>query len=180
MRVWEKVLYSIVKEGLAKNEDAFRKELRQALSDLGISAKQFSKIARVSKSTLYKIMSSRKKDIRLSNVREIVLGIKEIEQGKSAKGNVIALIADRGALEGTRKELVVNGHEYQIDGYPATNIEEAIIQGISAERDGVKAIICGPITAYTLEKVVTVPVVSLRLKPDQIQSAIDTAVKKIL
>lgn len=175
MRNWERVLYSLIGD-----DDSFRSAVRHALEELEISIKDFSKRTRMPKSTLYKIMSSKKKDIRLSNFKEIVGALKEVEQGKSVKGKNIALIIDRGTLENVKKEIVVDGQSYAVEGYPATDIEEAIIQGIHAERDGVRAIICGPITAHTLEKVVRIPVIAFRPRPDQIQGAVETAAKKIL
>ena len=174
MRNWEKLLY-----GILKNEDTFREEVRAALSNLNLSIKDFSTIAKVPTSTLYKIMSNSKQDIRLSSAREIILKIKEIEQGCKTDGNSIALVADREALENLRKDIVHNGRHYKIVSYPSVDIEEAIIQGVNAERDGVHAIICGPIAAYTLGKIVRIPIIALRLKPEQLQSVIDTAIKKL-
>ncbi|MBI4971501.1 MAG: transcriptional regulator [Candidatus Omnitrophica bacterium] len=174
MRTWEKVMYEILTGTQPINEI-----LHQALSDLRLSIKEFAKETRISKSTLYKIMSSQKKDVRLSNVKEIISGIRKIQDNVVENGNSIAMIIDRAALESIKKEIEVDGRTFSIKGYPSTNIEEAIIQGVNAERDGVKAIICGPIAAFTLEKLVRIPVIALKLKPEQIQSALSTVVKNI-
>lgn len=174
MRIWEKVMYQIV------NSDQTVSDLvHEALSELRLSAKEFARQTKISKSTLYKIMSSKKKDVRLSNVREIIRGIRRIQGDSNEEGDVVAMIVDRSALENVKNEIRVDGRAFRIKGYPSTNIEEAIIQGVNAERDGVKAIICGPIAAYTLQKVVRIPVIALKLKPDQIQSAVETVMKSL-
>ena len=45
---------------------------------------------------------------------------------------------------------------------PAHTIEEEIIKGVNAEKDGLDAILCGPIAATTIEQVVDVPVGGLQ------------------
>jgi len=69
--------------------------------------------------------------------------------------------------------------EITINGYPSATVEEALKQSILAERDGVDAIICGPITAYTIEDILYTPVIGLDVSSEQVQNAVETAIKKI-
>jgi predicted transcriptional regulator len=73
----------------------------------------------------------------------------------------------------------MNDEKVSINGYPSATVEEALKQSILAERDGVDAIICGPITAYTIEDILYTPVIGLDVSADQIEKAVETAVKKL-
>jgi len=46
----------------------------------------------------------------------------------------------------------------------ATTIDAEIIHGVRAEKEGKKGLICGPIAATTLEKVVDIPITALRFE----------------
>jgi predicted transcriptional regulator len=53
---------------------------------------------------------------------------------------------------------------YDVKPLPAHTIEEEIIKGVNAEKDGIDAILCGPIAATTIEQVVDVPVGGLQFE----------------
>ena len=58
-------------------------------------------------------------------------------------------------------------------------IEEEIIQGIGAQKDGVKGIICGPVAANTIEKVVDIPVISIRFEKKLLLKCIENMANKV-
>ncbi|MDH5374410.1 MAG: hypothetical protein OEZ21_02695 [Candidatus Bathyarchaeota archaeon] len=63
--------------------------------------------------------------------------------------------------------------------YPATTTEEEIIQGVRAEKEGVKGLICGPIAATMLEKVVDIPITALRFEEGPLINSIKRLLEKI-
>lgn len=173
MHTWERTLYSVV------NPDA---ELGTAVSDafneLNVSVTEFSEQSGLSESLLYKITSGHRTNIQLDNFRRIVQELKRLEQGRTTGERAVALISNRESLEHVRNRLTVEGVDVMLRAYPSSTVEEAIRQSITAERDGVDAIICGPITAYTIEDIVYTPVIGLDITNEQIEQAIELAVEK--
>ena len=53
---------------------------------------------------------------------------------------------------------MVNGHEISVHEYPVATLEDAIIAAVRAERDGALGLICAPIVAPTVEKILSIPV----------------------
>lgn len=104
-------------------------------------------------------------------------GIKKLEE--FGKENYIGIITTRGALDSIGKSIKIGDTKYQIKEYHATTIEEEIIQGIKAQKEGLKGLICGPIAASTLEKVVDIPIASLRFENGPLLNSINTLLKKI-
>jgi predicted transcriptional regulator len=74
---------------------------------------------------------------------------------------------------------MINGNAVKVNEYPATTIEEEIIQGVRAEKEGVKGLICGPIAATTLEKVVDIPITALRFEEGPLINSIERLIEKI-
>jgi len=142
----------------------FIDEIRRLMQEKKYSTLELSKASNIPESTLYKIMSNPKKDFRISTFRAIMRGIIRLEgYGEEKKErNVIAVISSREALDNLGKHVEMNGRTYTIKEYPATTIEEEIIQGVKAERDGALGILCGPVAATTISKVVRIPVTALR------------------
>jgi len=157
-------------------EDNFGEKLTQTISESGLSIKEFARETGIPESTLYKVISG-KRDIRLSTLKEIIKAIKKKEELEH--GFVVGIITTREALNTIDRRLKINGKEVRIKEYPATTIEEEIIRGTTAEKEGVKGIICGPIAATTLEKIVDIPVVSLRFEKELLLDAINKLMKKI-
>ena len=157
-------------------EDEFGERLEQAISRLGLNIKEFAKESGIPESTLYKIISG-KKDFRISTLKRIIGTVREIEELESEF--TIAIITTRQALDMVTRKLSIDGREVRIKEYAATTIEEEIIQGITAEKEGVKGIICGPIAATTLEKVVDIPVVALHFDEKPLADAMGRLMKKI-
>lgn len=164
----------LLESSLDKN---FGDKLKETLSKLGKTVKEFSKISDVPKSTLYKITGSERKNYSISTLRKIIKTVKRLE-GYDEE-NIIGIITSRGALDVISKEIETDGKKVKIKEYPATTIEEEIIQGIKAEREGVKGIICGPIAATTLEKIVRVPISSLKFEEGPLMNSVERLAKKI-
>jgi predicted transcriptional regulator len=173
MKSWEQLLYAVVKE-----EERFGEALETALEELELSVPEFCERANLSQSTIYKIVSGHRKNIHLDNFRQIVTTVKHLERGEFGEHS-IAIITKRESLEDIRNTIEVGDQKVSINGYPSATVEEALKQSILAERDGVDAIICGPITAYTIEDILYTPVIGLDVNSDQIREAVKTAVKKI-
>ena len=160
----------------ASLEYEFGVRLEQVISKLGLSIKEFAKESGIPESTLYKVVSGRK-DFRVSTLKEIIKTIREREELEH--DFVIAVITTREALDMIDRRQKIGGTDVKIKEYPATTIEEEIIRGITAEKEGVKGIICGPIAATTLEKIVDIPVIALRFPEQQLLDAISKLMKKV-
>jgi len=171
---YKEVLQSVVKS----NED-FVEKLKEFLIIKKIKITEFCNIARIPQSTMYKIMSNPKKDFRISLLRQIIQTIMKIE-GYYNEGIILAIITTREALNVIQKEIKFRGERIVVKEYPANTIEEEIIQGIRAQQEGISGIICGPVAATTIEKVVEVPVVSLNFRESAIEEAIENIMKKMI
>lgn len=173
MNQWETVLYAVVN----RNKE-FGEALEQSLDELNVSVPKFCADSELSESTVYKVLSGHRENIQLQNFRQIIWTLKRLEQGRRVDERAIAVITNREALEGVRDEITVDGYNITLQGYPSATVEEAIRQGIVAERDGVDAIICGPITAYTIENIIHTPVIGLSIRSGQIREAVETVVRR--
>ena len=161
----------------ASVSDNFGDKLQDTLNTLGLSVKEFSELTEIPVSTLYKIISEERKDFRISTLKKIINGVKRIEGVDLER--VVGIITSRNALDSIGRIIEVGNETLYIKEYPATTIEEAIIQGVRAEKEGVKGIICGPIAATTLEKVVDVPITALRFEEGPLKTAIIKLNEKI-
>jgi predicted transcriptional regulator len=174
MNQWERLLYSVV-----DREERLDEVVASCLDELNLSVPEFCAQAELSESTMYKIVSGHRQNIQLDNFQRIVRALKRVEQGREIDERAVAVVTNRESLENIRNTIEMGDYEISIEGYPSATVEEALKQSILAERDGVDAIICGPITAYTLEDVLHTPVVGLDIDPSQIQDAVETTLKKI-
>lgn len=170
--------YDRIIDSIVESNESFIEKLRQILFENKISIKEFSKNTDIPESTLYKIISDPKKDFRISTLRAILREIKRIQSPQVGE-NVIGIISTRGVLDKVRGELKTTKGTLKIKEYPATTIEEEIIQGIRAERQGVKGILCGPVAATTIEKVVSIPVISIQFGEKAFLDALINISKKI-
>lgn len=173
MNQWETVLYSVV----SRNKE-FGDALERSLDELNMSVPEFCADSDLSESTVYKILSGHRDNIQLENFRRILRTLKRLEQGRGVDERAVAVITNREALEQVRDEITVDGYEISLRGYSSATVEEAIRQGIIAERDGVDAIICGPITAYTIENIIHTPVIGLSIRSEQIREAVETVIRR--
>ena len=164
---------------LLKNSlsESFGEKLKDCIGKLGKNIKEFSEESGIPKSTLYKIVSNEEKDFRRSTLRLIIETVKRLEG--YGQENVIGIITTRGALDMIDRNFVIGGKAVKVNEYPATTIEEEIIQGVRAEKEGVKGLICGPIAATTLEKVVDIPITALRFEEGPLINSIKRLAEKI-
>ena len=102
-----------------------------------------------------------------------------LPRGKSAQAKSLGIITTRTALDTIGRTIEVKGETVAIKEFPATTIEEAIIQGVKAEKAGVKGIICGPIAATTLERVVDIPITAFRFDEELLMDAISKLADKL-
>ncbi|HJJ37040.1 helix-turn-helix domain-containing protein [Methanocorpusculum parvum] len=139
-------------------ETDFRTALSEELDRRGLSIRQLSEMTGIPAVTLYKIASG-ERDPRLSTVKKIVAAF------SPRHGKFIALIAAKFLLdENEGVKILANGTEYRIKGYAANSLEDCLIVAVRARNDGAAGIICAPILASLIEKMVDVPVAIL--KPD--------------
>lgn len=151
--------------------------MKETIAKLGKNIKEFSDESGIPKSTLYKIVSNEEKDFRRSTLKQIVETVKRLEG--YGRENAIGIITTRGALDVISRSFEVGGKVFKVNEYPATTIEEEIIQGIKAEKEGVKGLICGPIAATTLEKVVNIPIVAIRFEEGPLINSMKKLMDKI-
>ena len=168
--MWLELLHSII-------ENNFEEKLKDAITKLGMTIGEFAEVSQIPKGTLYKIISGERKDFRISTLRQIIRTVKKMEGYEHEF--IIGVVTARGALDSIGKTVKIGNKEIKIKEFPATTIEEEIIQGIRAQKEGVKGLICGPIAATTLEKVVDIPIVSLRFEEGPLANAIKRLAEKI-
>jgi predicted transcriptional regulator len=146
---------------------------------LGMSVGEFSAHSGIPASTLYKILSG-ERDPNLRTFRRILSTIRAIEgAGAKTKQKFIAIVGTRSVLdEIAQMSISVGTRTIDIKEYAITSIEEAIISAIQAERDGAAALVCAPIVSSTVEKVVTIPVATIRPK-SSVTRALELMARKI-
>ena len=166
--------FDLLRESISPN---FCEKLQETLNELGLSVKRFSDLTKIPVSTLYKIISGERTDFRISTLRSIIVGVQRLESTDHER--IVGVITSRNALDSIGRTLEVGNEVLYIKEYPATTIEEAIIQGVRAEKEGVKGIICGPIAATTLEKVIDIPITALRFEEGPLETAIIKLNEKI-
>ena len=146
---------------------------------LGMSVGEFSAHSNIPASTLYKILSG-ERDPNLRTFRRILSTIRAIEgAGAETKQKFIGIVGTRGVLDEIEQlSISVGTRTIAIKEYAVTGIEEAIISAIQAERDGAAALVCAPIVSSTIEKVVTIPVATIRPK-SSVTRALELVARKI-
>lgn len=151
----------------------FKSALEEALDRRRMSLKELAEQAGIPPATLYKITSG-ERDPRLSTVKAIVQALEPFDQ------DMIAIIAAKFLLD----EIGVGPVEYQgkkirIKGYTANTMEDCIVAAVRAEKEGAGGIICAPILATLIERIVDIPVVIVRPDTRTFQEAIDVLCSRI-
>ena len=170
--------YDKLLQSLVDSNQKFIQTFKEMLFQQNLTISDFCKKTEIPESTIYKIMSNPKKDFRISTFRNIIQEVQKIE-GVNEKETTIGIITTRGALDSINRKMKLHQKDVFIKEFPATTIEEEIIQGIRAEREGVNGLICGPIAATTLEKVVNIPVMSIQFEKKLLIQSLDNIMKKI-
>ena len=83
----------------------------------------------------------------------------------------VALIAARYILEGF-------SFDRRVRVYPAATFEDVIISAVRAEKEGAGVIVCAPIISGLIEKIVDIPVVTIKPR-DSIVEAVKVALEKL-
>jgi predicted transcriptional regulator len=162
--------------GILRGPGGFRNSLRKVLDeDLEMSIHEFCSRTGISQSTVYKIMQE-EREPNLRTVRNVIQAKKNLENHPG--GNFIAIIASRPVLNTIVERMVrIGDKDVKVKEYPATTIEEAIIAAVNAERDGAVAVVCAPIVAPTIERILTIPV-SVIIPSESLVKAIEVAAER--
>ena len=162
--------------GMLKEEGGFQKALKDILeNELNMTVNEFCRLTGVSQSTMYKILEE-KREPNLRTVRMIIKAVKAVSEPDT--NDYIAVIASHIVFENLQKTIEVNGRTVILKEYPVATVEDAIIASVRAERDGALAIICAPIVAPTVEKIVSIPVATV-VPTNSIMRAIDKVKKDL-
>lgn len=162
---------------LAAGTTEFSAKMEEAINACGLTIKEFAAKHDLSESTLYKITSGDRTNIRVETLQSITTALRE-EEGYSNR--TLGLITTRGACDRAPSAIQVDDDKtYTVKPLPAQTIEDEIIKGIQAERDGIDGIVCGPIAAVTLEQVVDIPVGGLQFSRELIQSSMEDFTRRL-
>ena len=138
-----------------------------------MTVRELSEQTGIPVSTLYKVTLGQR-DPRLSTVKKIV-SVFEPERHR-----FIAVIAAKFLLDSvTTREVESGGQTFAIKGYSAHSLDECIVAAARAEKDGASGIICAPILASIVEKIVDVPVGMLRPELSCVDEAVGAVLKKV-
>lgn len=148
-------------EGIARGEN-FGECLERILKEKGVSPAEFARRANIPRSTLYKILNG--ENPRYETLSKIFSALYE-------RKKFAALIAARYVLEGF-------SFDQRVKVYPASTLEDVIISAVRAEKEGAGVIICAPIISGLIEKIVDIPVVTIKPR-DSIVEAVNVALEKL-
>ncbi|MDR3075568.1 MAG: transcriptional regulator [Candidatus Methanoplasma sp.] len=120
-----------------------------------MSLSEFCTKSGVSQSTMYKILEE-KREPNLRTIRQIIHAINILSRPDD--DNFVAVIASSTFMKSLPRTMDVDGRTINIKEYTISTVEDAIIAAVRAERDGALAIVCAPIIALTVEKILRIPV----------------------
>jgi len=94
--------------------------------------------------------------------------------------DMIAIVAAKFLLdEITSQTISMDGKKFRIKGFTAHTMEECIVAAVKAEKEGAAGIICAPILAALIEKIVDIPVVIVKPDISSFQEAIGALIRQI-
>lgn len=156
--------------GMLREDGGFQKAFRSILDDeLNMSLNEFCQLSGISQSTMYKILED-KREPNLRTVRQVIKSLKIIMGPEDSR--FIAVVANTMTLENLPKTIDMDGLTVSIREYPVSTVEDAIIAAVRAERDGALGVVCAPIVAPTIEKILAIPV-SRAIPSTSVVKAID-------
>ena len=142
--------------GMLREEGGFQKAFRDILeNELDISLNEFCQQAGISQSTMYKLLEDRREP-NLRTVRQVIKALKVLSKPEPKR--FIAVIASTNVVDNLPKSVDFNGMSVTVKEYPVQTVEDAIIAAVRAERDGALGVVCAPIVAPTVEKILAIPV----------------------
>ncbi len=143
---------------LLEDADAFPAALRAILrEDLQVSVAEFAQVSGIPQPTLYKILSG-EHEPNLRTVRLCVRAIIALE-GTNERG-FVAVVAPAATLGRIDVGSAAGEVAVRLKEYPAASVEDAIVAGVWAEREGALAIVTGPLEASYLRRLTTLAVIS--------------------
>jgi len=151
---------------LLKGDEEFSRELERTIREAGMSLVEFSERCGVPYPTLYKIVRGQRSP-NLGTLRKILSAFR-------GEKEFIAVIAARHILE----ETAPFREKVAVKSYPAVNFEEALIMAVRAEKEGAMAIVCAPVLSTTIQKIVDIPVFTMKPR-ESIVKAIRQAIEKV-
>ena len=142
---------------MLRDEGGFQTAFKEILdNELKMSLNEFCQVADISQSTMYKILEERREP-NLRTIRQIIKAINRINRRDSEK--FVAVIASPRFMEGLPRSLETGANGLvAIREYPVSTVEDAIIAAVRAERDNALGIVCAPIVANTVEKIISIKV----------------------
>ena len=142
--------------GMLREDGGFQKALRNILEDeLGMTLNEFCQASGLSQSTMYKIMEDNREP-NLRTVRQVIKSLKVLMEADDS--HFIAVIASTNVVENLPRTIDLDGLVVNVREYPVSTVEDAIIASVRAERDGALGVVCAPIVAPTIEKILAIPV----------------------
>jgi predicted transcriptional regulator len=158
--------------GMLREEGGFQKALKNVLvNELGMTVNEFCLSTGISQSTMYKILEE-KREPNLRTIRAIVKAVRYLSARPDER--FIAIIASDQVLQTISETVKVGNRDILLREYPVATMEDAIISAVMAERDGALAVVCAPIVAPTVERILKIPV-----SPVIPSASIFTAIDKI-
>lgn len=150
-----------------------RKALEEELAEQNMTVKELASRSGIPLATLYKVTSG-DRDVRFSTVKRIAAVL------EPRRRDFIAVIAAKFLLEKIEGEkMVVGKRELTTHGYSANSIEECIVAAVRAQKDGAAGIVCAPILASVIEKIVDIPVAIMKPRPKEVLESIEWMAKRI-
>ncbi|MCL2295969.1 MAG: transcriptional regulator [Methanomassiliicoccaceae archaeon] len=141
---------------MLREEGGFQKAFRNMLEEeLEMSLSEFCSMSGISQSTMYKILEEGREP-NLRTIRHIIRALNLVT--RSGDSNFVAVIASSTFMESLPKTMELENKKITIREYPISTVEDAIIAAVRAERDGALAIVCAPIIAVTVRKILRIPV----------------------
>jgi len=142
--------------GMLREEGGFQKALRNVLTnELDMTVNEFCLATGISQSTMYKILEE-KREPNLRTIRAIIKAVRYLSAKPDER--FIAIIASHQVLKTISPTVKVGSKDVQLREYPVATMEDAIISAVMAERDGALAVVCAPIIAPTIERILKIPV----------------------
>lgn len=143
--------------GMLREDGGFQKAFRNILNEeLDMSLNEFCQLSGISQSTMYKILED-KREPNLRTVRQVIKALKILTDADGSR--FVAVIASTTVVENLPRTISIDGGTViNIREYPVSTVEDAIIAAVRAERDGALGVVCAPIVAPTIEKILSIPV----------------------
>ncbi len=136
--------------------DAFPSTLRAVLKeDLQVSVVEFAEASGIPQPTIYKLLSG-EHEPNLRTVRLCVRAIVALEGGRA--NGFVAVVAPPSTLARLDPDRIAKETGTPVKEYSAATVEDAIVAGVWAEREGAVAVVAGPLEAPFLRRAITIDV----------------------